>query len=94
MVSVKVCIHFFGGSCIYPITMSTISCVLDGIVPIHKTKYHIQSGHQKQCAARCCAEQKKCVFSLDKLKRMVTLEMLLKCLNAGNVTGSHDGEKS
>ena len=34
-------------------------------------------------------------FSLDKSKRVVTLEMLLKCLNAGNVIGgSHDGEKS
>jgi hypothetical protein len=60
----------------------------------NKTKYHIKSGHQKQCAARCYTEQKKYVFSLDKSKRMVTLEMLLKCLNAGNVIGSHDGEKS
>jgi hypothetical protein len=70
-----------------------------GLPQIHprqrnKTKYHTKSGHQKECAARCCTEQRKYVFSLDKSKRMVTLEMLRKFLNAGNVLGSHDGEKS
>jgi len=70
-----------------------------GLPQIHprqrnKTKYHVKYDHQKQCVARCCTERKKFVFSLDKAKRMVTLEMLLICLNAGNVIGSHDGEKS
>jgi len=71
-----------------------------GLPQIHprqrnKTKYRMKPCHQEQCAARCCTEPKKYVFSLDKSKRVVTLEMLLKYLNAGNVIGgSHDGEKS
>ena len=70
-----------------------------GLPQIHprrrsETKYHIKSGYQQQFAARCFTEQKKYVFSLDKSKRMITLEMCLKCLNAGNVIESRDGVKS
>jgi hypothetical protein len=61
---------------------------------IKRSAIYISMAVRKPSAARCFTEQKKNTFSLEKAKRNITLKVFLKCLNAGNVTGSDDGEKS